>query len=114
MSGLEKILIAVTVMLACAAILILMIPDANGNSGFQMLSPKLDGIGRFFEQAFAGFEAEFAAWTSGLRADTRQGKSPVSRSRDSGNPIDSAVGPAGSYGEAQKDMFGRPLEGLQR
>ena len=114
MSGLEKTLIAAIVALVCAAVLILMIPDANGNSGFQLLSPKLNGVRDFFEQAFSRFGAEFAAWTNGMRSEVRQGSSSVSRGKDRGNPIDSAVGPVGSYGEAQKNVYGKPLEGLQR
>jgi hypothetical protein len=113
MNGLDKIFLTATVLMAIAVAMILMIPDASGQSVFQALSPVTGMAGAYFERTLASLELKLAAWTDSLQAWVRQTGPQSSSSRDQGNPVDSAVGPMGSYGEEQKDEFGKPLEGLQ-
>ena len=60
---------------------------------------------------FGRWSAGLASWTNDLRSGVSQGVT-IGRPGNQGNPIDSAVGPVGSYGEAQKDVYGEPLEGI--
>jgi len=111
MSGLEKILIVVTILLAIAVVGILMVPDASGQTGFQSLSPVIGKVNAYVGRTSAGFGHQLAAWMDSAQTWVRQAASPSNASQ--GNPIDSAVNPVGSYGQEQKDVFGKPLQRLQ-
>ncbi len=113
MSSLEKILLAATGLLAIAVAVVLLMPDASGQSVFQSLSPVIDKVSATFERTLASFELKLVAWTDGVQAWVSQTGSQSSPSSNQGNPVDSAVGPVGSYGEVQKDVLGKPIEGLQ-
>ncbi len=113
MSSLEKILISVALLLVIALVGILIIPDAGGQSGFRSLSSALGKAGTFVEQALSGVGRQLASWTGGMGAWVRQGSTPSNARHDQGNPIDNAVKPAASFGQQQKDLFGKPVEKLQ-
>jgi len=113
MTGLEKALIAATALLLVAAIVLLMVPDASGKSGFQSLSPYLKSIGEFGAAIINGFIASLGSNSGGVRPPVLQGVSPSTGGTGQTNPIDSAVGPAAGYGQTQKKLFEKPLEGLQ-
>ena len=113
MTRLEKILIAATALLLIAAVVILMLPDASGNSGLKALSPYLKSIGESGAAIINRFNASLGSMSNGRRTPVLQGVSPSSGGKSQPNPIDSAVGPAAGYGQTQKNMFEKPLEGLQ-
>ncbi len=113
MSGLDKIILAATVLLAIAVAVVLTMPDASGQSRFQSLSPVIGKVSAFFERTLASLEVKLAAWTDGVQAWVSQMSPQPSTNNGQGNPVDNAVKPVGSYGEEQKDELGKPLEGLQ-
>ncbi len=114
MNSLEKILIIVTTLLAIAAVVMLMVPDASGHSGFQSLPPMISEVSTHFEPTLASIKLKLAAWTDSMQGWVGQTISPSRVSGGQDNPIDNAVKPVGSYGQQQKDLFGKPVEDLQR
>ncbi len=113
MSSLDKIILAATVLLAVAVVVVLTMPDTIGQIGFQSLSPVMGEASAFFERTLASSEHQLAAWMDTMQAWVGQMSPQPSSNIGQGNPVDNAVKPVGSYGEEQKDELGKPLEGLQ-
>jgi hypothetical protein len=113
MSSLEKILIAIAMLLAIVLVVLLMMPNASGQSNFQSLSPEIDKASVYLARVLASFTVKLSAWTGSIQAWVRQAGAPSGANSGQGNPVDSAVRPVGSYGEEQKDVFKKPVEGLQ-
>ena len=113
MSGLEKFLLVITLLLAIAMAAIILMPDASGQSGVGSLSTVIDRASEFLLRTLDSVGFKLAAWADRVETWARGAVSPPGVGVEQGNPVDSAVNPVGSYGEEQKDEFGKPLEGLQ-
>lgn len=114
MGTLEKVLITITVILAVAAVVLLAVPDSAGRSGLAAVSPLLDRANYYVSQATASIDGWLTEMSNSLRPPGQKVSAPSAGGGSQPNPFESAVGPAAGYGQAQKDVYKKPLEGLNR
>lgn len=110
MSKAEKFFLTLIVFLVLVVALVLVVPDRtlqkSAGSVPQLLSKLGKEASAMGRNAANSIQAGFSQSTRKLRPPSSSGSAP--------NPVDSAVGPAAGYGNAQKDVYGRPVDALNR
>jgi hypothetical protein len=114
MNYFEKFLILTTILLAIAAGFLLMAPDRYGRKGIDAISPLIHVLGEYSDKVVAQIKSGISYAASNMQSQSLQGFLSGDNGNNQTNPIESAVEPAGEYGEAQKDVYKKPLEELTR
>jgi hypothetical protein len=109
MGNLDKVLSVGILVLVICVVIILLLPDKEGNNGYQLLSPLIDQASRAFGQSLNQIKADLTIWTNRVLGEMRGNPSNTTGSNDQSNPIDNAISPVQNYGEEQKELFNNTM-----
>jgi hypothetical protein len=109
MGKLENVLLIGILFLVIGIVIILMLPDKEGNNGFEALSPLMNQASQALGRSFNQISADITQWSNRVIGEMRRNPSRPAAGNDQGNPIDNAISPVQDYGEQQKEMFNKPL-----